>query len=83
MLVHRSMDRLTEYDYIVKHRPCKSNIMRLADGMSRMPGLYSQYAVAEDEERMAMTTVLRPHHLTIATLPNVQTLNIPCSPAIS
>ena len=65
--IARWMDRLTEYDYIVKHGPCKSNIMRLADGMSRMPGLYSQYAVAEDEERMAMTTVLRPHHLTIAT----------------
>lgn len=52
--IARWMDRLTEYDYIIKHRPCKANIMGLADGMSRMPGRYSQHAVAEDSERMAM-----------------------------
>lgn len=56
--IARWMDRLTEYDYIIKHRPCKANIMGLADGMSRMPGRYSQAAVAEDAERMAMAVTL-------------------------
>ena len=48
------MDRLTEYDYIIEHRPCKANTMGLADGMSRMQGRYSQIAIAGDIERMAM-----------------------------
>ena len=52
--IARWMDRLTEYDYIVNHRPCKASIMGLADGMSRIPGRYSQIAVAEDSERMAI-----------------------------
>lgn len=52
--IARWMDRLTEYDYIIKHRPCKTTIMGLADQMSQMPGKYSQLAVAEDAERMAM-----------------------------
>jgi uncharacterized protein YutD len=39
--IARWMDILTEYDYIVHHRPCKSNIMKLTDGMSRVPGHYS------------------------------------------
>ena len=52
--IARWIDRLTEYDYIIKHRPCKANIMGLADGISRMPGRYSQYTVAEDLERIAM-----------------------------
>lgn len=34
--ISRWMDRLTEYDYEVHHRPCKANIMRIADGMSRL-----------------------------------------------
>ena len=52
------MDRLTEYDYEVYHRPCKANIIRIADGLSRMPGRYSQYAVAIDSERMALAASL-------------------------
>lgn len=56
--IARWMDRLTEYDYIVHHRPCKSNIMCLADGFSRMPGYYSQNVIAEDSERLAMAVAL-------------------------
>ena len=52
--IARWMDRLTEYDYVIKHRPCKATIMGLADGMSRIPGKYSQLAFAENAERMAM-----------------------------
>ena len=54
------MDRLTEYDYIVHHRPSKANIIGLADGMSRMPGKYTQSAVSEDSERMTMASVSFP-----------------------
>lgn len=52
------MDRLTEYDYVIQHRPSNANVMQLADGMSRMPGRYRQTAVAEDSERMAMCVPL-------------------------
>ena len=48
------MDKLTEYDYEVHHRPCKANIMRIADGMSRLPAKYSQSATAIDLERMVL-----------------------------
>ena len=60
--IARWMDRLTEYDYVVHHRPSKAAIMGLADGMSRMPGRYSQPAVAEDSERvtMALATISAP-----------------------
>lgn len=58
--IARWMDRLTEYDYEVHHRPAKANIMGIADGLSRMPDLYSQNHVAEDEERMAMAVTLKP-----------------------
>ena len=53
--IARWMDRLTEYDYEIHHRPCKANIMGIADGLSRMPGHWSTNARAEDSERMAMT----------------------------
>ena len=54
------MDRLTEYDYEIHHRPCKANIMRIADGMSRLPAKYSQSATAIDLERMVLA-VAHPH----------------------
>ena len=56
--ISRWMDRLTEYDYEVHHRPCKANIMRIADGMSRLPAKYSQSATAIDLERMVLTVAL-------------------------
>ncbi len=52
--IARWMDRLTEYDYEVQHRPCKTNIMRIADGMSRLLAKYSQSATAIDLERMVL-----------------------------
>ena len=52
--IARWMDRLTEYNYIVHHRPYKSNIMGLADGMSRMPGRYSQNVFIKDLDRLGM-----------------------------
>lgn len=67
--IARWMDRLTEYDYVIQHRPGKATVMGLADGMSRMPGKYNQTPKAEDTERMAMAakvvrtalpTVLQP-----------------------
>lgn len=50
--ITRWMDRLSEYDYQIYHRPCRTNIMRIADGLSRMPGIYFKYAVTEDSERL-------------------------------
>ena len=73
--IARWMDRLTEYDYIIHHRPSKTNIMGLADGMSRMPGRYSQTAVSEDSERMSMAVAVshqgqqsRPSHPTLPAM---------------
>lgn len=60
------MDRLTEYDYEVHHRPCKATIMRIADGMSRLPAKYSQHAMAIDLERMVLTAT--PSHIRYPTL---------------
>ena len=54
------MDRLTEYDYEVSHRPSKANIMRIADDMSCLPTKYSQYATTIDLERMILA-VAHPH----------------------
>lgn len=48
------MDRLTEYDYEVHHRPYKVNIMRIADRESHLPAKYSQHATAVDLERMVL-----------------------------
>ena len=39
--IARLVDCWTEYDYIVHPHPCKSNIMRIANGMSRIPSYYS------------------------------------------
>lgn len=69
--IARWMDRLTEYDYVVHHRPCKANIMGLADEMSRMPGRYSQVAVAEDSERITMVVAF-PTGKKGMTLPAMQ-----------
>ncbi len=55
--ISRWMNRLTEYDYVVRHRPCKANIMQIADDMSRMPERYSQFVIVEDSERMIMTLI--------------------------
>ena len=49
------MDWLTEYDYKVHHRPCKANIMQIADGISCFPAKYSQSATAIDLEKMVLT----------------------------
>ena len=37
--IARWMDRLTEYDHIVRHRPSKANITGLADGVLRSAGV--------------------------------------------
>ena len=74
--ISRWMDRLTEYDYIVHHRPSKSNIMGLADGMSRMPGRYSQSAIAEDEERMTMALAGFPKRTTFPAVPAVPAVQV-------
>lgn len=52
------MDRLTEYDYEVHYRPCKANIMRIADGMSRLPAKYSQHVTPVNLEKMVLTVTL-------------------------
>ena len=59
------MDILTEYDYEVHHRPYKANIMRIADGMSRLPAKYSQSATAIDLERMVLAVAHLHPRLTI------------------
>jgi hypothetical protein len=60
------MDRLTEYDYEMHYRPAKANIINIADGLLRMPDLYSQNHVAENEKRMAMAVILKP----VLTMPS-------------
>lgn len=52
--IARWMDRLTEYDYIVHHRPNTANIIRIADGLSRLPRVLQDAHTRLDEERMAM-----------------------------
>lgn len=34
--IARWMDRLIEHDYVINHRSCKANTMRLAEGISIM-----------------------------------------------
>ncbi len=48
------MDRPPKYNYEVYHRPCKANIMRIADGISCFPTKYSQSATAIDLEEMVL-----------------------------
>ncbi len=52
--IARWIHRLTEYDYEIHHRPCKANIMRIADGIPRLPAKYSQSATAIHLERMVL-----------------------------
>ena len=52
--IARWIERLGEYDIEVHHRPCSDNTMRIADGLSRMPGIYVDQHVREDTEKMAI-----------------------------
>ena len=52
------MNRLTKYDYVIKHRLCKTNIIRLANKMLRISERYSQSAVTEDTERIIIMITL-------------------------
>lgn len=61
------MDRLTEYNYKVHHWPCKANIMRIADGMSRLPTKYNQHATAVDLEKMVLTVTFFQFRLSISS----------------
>ena len=54
------IDRPTEYNHEIHHRPCKANIMRIADGISRLLAKYSQSATAINLERMILA-VAHPH----------------------
>lgn len=53
-----SINRLTEYDYEEHHRPCKSNIMRIAGGIFCFLAKYSQSAIAIDLQRMMLAVAL-------------------------
>jgi len=50
--VSRWLDRLSEYDIEVHHRPGKSNIIQIADGFSRLTGEHCEPALRIDGERM-------------------------------
>lgn len=68
--ISRWMDRLTEYDYIIHHRPSKSNIMGIADGMSRMPGRYNDHNIlTEDLERLGIAAATTPGSTSSSTGP--------------
>ena len=57
MRIIKWQDQLNEYDMKVHHRPGKSHLMRIADGLSRMLTRYTTIPVAEDTERMALPTI--------------------------
>ena len=72
--IARWLDRLTEYDIEVHHRPGKSNLVCIADGLSRLPGSLQDEPVRFDTERMAFTaTVEHAKHdpATTSTVPPV------------
>ena len=46
------MNRLTKYDYIIKYRLYKINIMRLINEMLYISDKYNQYAVIKDSKRI-------------------------------
>lgn len=54
------MDRLTEYNYKVYHRPCKANIIKIANELSQMPGQYSQFTLAANLKQIALVTTCYP-----------------------
>lgn len=70
--IARWMDHLTEYNYKVYHRLCKTNIIKIADGLSQMPGQYSQFVVAADLEQIALITTCHP-----TEPPNKQSIDLP------
>lgn len=70
--IARWMDLLAEYDFTVHHRPNTVAIMRIADGLSRMPGIYSQRHVAKDGERMATCSQLQRESKTVPVLATAQ-----------
>jgi RNase H-like domain found in reverse transcriptase/Integrase zinc binding domain len=47
-------DRLNEYDFEIHHRPGRSHLIGIADGLSRMPTRYNSVPVAEDASRLAL-----------------------------
>ena len=66
--IARWMDRLSEYDFKIHHRPNTASIMGIADGLSRMPGVYSQQHIVEDAERMVMCTQLQQRSTIVPVL---------------
>ena len=52
------LDRLSEFDLIVRHRPFRDQHIELADGLSRMPTRYLSPPVMDDiPERMSMANI--------------------------
>jgi hypothetical protein len=51
-------DWLNEYDLDIYHRPGKSYLMGIADGLSRMLTRYMTIPKAEDSERMALPATI-------------------------
>lgn len=50
------MDCLTEFNYKVHHKLCKTNVIKITDKLSQMPRQYSQFAVAANLEQIALIT---------------------------
>ncbi|TAQ83554.1 hypothetical protein B7494_g8120 [Chlorociboria aeruginascens] len=58
--ISRWLDRLTEYDFEVHHRPGKSNLVSIADGLSRLPGNMQDEPIRIDTERLALPVIPQP-----------------------
>lgn len=48
------MNKLTKYDYLIYYKSCKNNIMKIINKMFKMLNMYSQFIIAENNERMIM-----------------------------
>ena len=78
--ITRQIDRLIEYNYIIYYRPYKSNLTRIANGLSRMPRYYSQYAYTEYLERLQILVAIvqvkptEQENRVLENIPNLVTL---------
>ena len=59
--IARWLDRLTKYDLEIHHRPSTTNVIGIADGLSRLPGSLLSTPTAFDNERMALTATVLPN----------------------
>ena len=52
------MDRLTEYNIEVHHRPATANVIRIADGLSRFPKYLRENPIKVNTEHISMSVIM-------------------------